>query len=395
MTAPSRRRCCSSGDTSTGGSAGAAPAGASRLSKSEASTAGKPDARPAARQRSGSSRRTAVTGYRGDRVWSGEHRKTVAAPGSSSPSASRSSCTKRDLPMPGSPTRSTTWPRPAAARRCRSATSAISAARPTNGACAGALSGGLAPHLHRVSATARSAIVSRTRRAAAGPTTTVSGWCPGEQPVGRRCGAAAHAVDVLVPGDDRHAGVDRDAHRQRAGGKPAVASGIASRSSSAARTARWTSSSRAPARPNPAMSESPAAGPGRPPSRSTISVIVRRARVDTSCRSSGSSVAASELPSAKLNATAVTRRRSGAAAIGALAAAGARSASGSGESPPRCSRVVEGAGATGAGSSDGSWRRMRPSSSPSAADGISPSSSSSVRRRSCNVASASACRPLR
>jgi hypothetical protein len=82
------------------------------------------------------------------------------------------------------------------------------------------------------------------------------------------------------------------------------------------------------------MSESPAAGPGRPPSRSTISAIVRRACVDRSCRSSGSSAVSIECTSTKLNATAVTRRRSGAAAIGARAAAGAGAASGSGEPPP-------------------------------------------------------------
>ena len=49
------------------------------------------------------------------------------------PSRRRSSRSSRDLPIPGSPTMPTTWPRPASARAARSSSMSISRSRPTNG----------------------------------------------------------------------------------------------------------------------------------------------------------------------------------------------------------------------------------------------------------------------
>ena len=54
-------------------------------------------------------------------------------------SRSRSSRTRRDLPIPGSPESSTTWPSPSLACRQRRSSSASSSSRPTSGVSAGGL----------------------------------------------------------------------------------------------------------------------------------------------------------------------------------------------------------------------------------------------------------------
>ena len=176
--------------------------------------------------------------------------------------------------------------------------------------------------------------------------------------------------------------------------EPAVASGIASRSSSAARTARRTSSSRATVSPNPAMIRSPAAGREaaaealddlRRPTADELGELVQVLRIDRA----GGHVALDE----------AQRDRRHAAALGLRGDPRRRC---NRRRPPRwpAARRARPPSAAQRGRrsearSDGSWCRMRRSSSPSAADGTSPSSSSRVRRRSCNVASASAWRPPR